>query len=399
MGLNTKEFAVKFTGELDKVLCQQSAVGFMTDNVFRAKFLGAKTVKIPSVSMEGLGDYDREKGFISGSVNVSDSIYEMKQDRARTFSIDREDLDESGVAELAGSVMSEFVRTKVAPETDAYVISKLAGLALDRGQAVVGMDITKPFECFSELLSNVQSAAGFDEEIVCFVNPNVWKAFRMSNEFSKYITVGAFEQGAMDLQVHMIDNVPIIPVSYARMQTAFDFLNGKEAQTAGGFSAASGAKGIYMLMLPKKAASLVRKSETIRTFTPEQNIDADAYKFDYRVYYDVFVKTSYLSSVWAVVGNSINVVSDVAKNIEQTKGDIDGSISVSATASDGATIKYEWYQCEDATKANSRKISGEDENTMEIDTALDCGKYYYYVRMIANDSTVVESSVCCVSVN
>ena len=49
---------------------------------------------------------------------------------------------------------------------------------------------------------------------------------------------------------------------------------------------------LYVLVMPKKGASLIRKTEKLRTFTPEQNQRADAYKFDYRLYYDLIVKNS-----------------------------------------------------------------------------------------------------------
>ena len=52
-------------------------------------------------------------------------------------------------------------------------------------------------------------------------------------------------------------------------------------------------------MLPNKAASLVKKSERIRTFAPEQNQAADAFRLDYRIYYDVFVKKSMADAVYA----------------------------------------------------------------------------------------------------
>ena len=64
MAINNDAFATKFTGELDKIITEKSSVGFMTDNAFRAKFVGAKTVKIPSISMQGLANYDRDTGFI-----------------------------------------------------------------------------------------------------------------------------------------------------------------------------------------------------------------------------------------------------------------------------------------------------------------------------------------------
>ena len=54
-------------------------------------------------------------------------------------------------------------------------------------------------------------------------------------------------------------------------------------------------------VIPKNGASLVKKTETLRIFTPEKNIDADAYVFNYRLYYDVFVKKSNLDSIETVI--------------------------------------------------------------------------------------------------
>ena len=75
MSINNDAFAERFTGELDKIITEKSSVGFMADNAFKAKFVGAKTVKIPSISLQGLGDYDRKTGFIKGAVNVSNTAY------------------------------------------------------------------------------------------------------------------------------------------------------------------------------------------------------------------------------------------------------------------------------------------------------------------------------------
>ena len=41
-------------------------------------------------------------------------------------------MDETGVANLAGQILKEYIRTKVAPEMDAYVLSKLAKVASDK---------------------------------------------------------------------------------------------------------------------------------------------------------------------------------------------------------------------------------------------------------------------------
>ena len=301
MAINTIEYAERFTGELDKAYVQKAVTGFLADNVLRAKFVGAKTVIVPDVDFVGLVDYDRDNGFTRSAVTVAHQPFTMAMDRGRSIEIDREDLDETGISNLAGSIMGEYVRTKVVPETDAYILSKLAGVANEHSHTVA-WNGTKPYSVFTEIVGEVQDKAGYDEELVCFVDKTAYAAIMNSTELSKSITVSEFKQGDVNLKVKSINGVAIIPVSSDRMKSAYVFSKSDDTNKAGGFTADGSAKDIHMLVLPKKAASLVKKTEKIRVFTPEQNLNADAYKFDYRIYYDVFVKKSAIDSIWASFG-------------------------------------------------------------------------------------------------
>lgn len=301
MLINSLEYATKFTGELDKAYAQKAVTGFFADNILRSKFVGAKTVIIPDLDFVGLVNYDRAGGFNRAMVTVAHTPFTMEMDRARSISIDREDMDESGITDLAGKVLGEYVRTEVVPETDAYVLSKLAGVAAENAQTVE-YSADKPYESFVNLINKVRNAAGFDEELVCFVNGNIMPNIELSEEIQKMITVSDFKQGDINLRVKTINGVPIIPVTPDRMKTAYNFIESDDTHMLGGFSADENAKDILMLVLPKKAASLVKKTEKLRIFTPDQNIDADAYKFDYRIYYDVFVKKSGLNTIYAAFG-------------------------------------------------------------------------------------------------
>lgn len=289
----TNGYAEKFSSELDKAYVQKAVTGFLADNVLRAKFVGAKTVVIPDIDFVGLVDYDRDNGFNRSAVTVAQTPFTMAMDRGRSIQIDREDIDETGIANLAGQVMGEYVRTQVVPEGDAYVISKLATIANTKNQTEAWSD-SEPYKAFTNMLHKVQEAAGYDEEIVCFVDSTAIAALENSGEFTKSITVSEFKQGDINLKVKSINGVSIIPVQNSRMKSAFNF--NKEG---GGFTPDGQAKDVHMLMLPKKAASLVKKTEKMRIWSPEQNLDADAYKFDYRVYYDVFVKKSGMDSIYA----------------------------------------------------------------------------------------------------
>ena len=303
MAINTLEFNTKLTGELDKTLVQEAQTSFFADNVMKAKFVGAKTVLIPDMDMQGLGNYDRDDGFVTGAVTVSNESYTMAMDRGRSFQLDREDNDETGIANLAGQVMGEFIRTKVVPEMDAYVLSKLATLATTKSQTVTGTVASQVYKMITEAINKVQAVIGYSEPLVSFVDSTVWSALMNTTEVTRQIMVSDFKKGGISTKVKTLNDVPIIPVADDRMKTAFTFYDGvtnaeSVDQTAGGFVPATGAKKIGILVLPKKAASLVKKSERIRTFSPEQNQKADAYLFQYRLYYDLFVRKSLTGTIF-----------------------------------------------------------------------------------------------------
>jgi len=398
MAINTLAYAEKFTGELDKMYVQEAVTGFLTDNILRAKFVGAKTVIIPDVEMQGLADYDRDTGFIRGAITVAQQPFTMTRDRGRTLEIDNEDIDEIGVSSFAGQVLSEFVREHVVPETDAYTISKLSGVANTQGHLLQGGVVTTPYAAFLDLVSSVRNFVGYSEELVCFVHPSIYKAFQTSTEISKQIVPSDFKKGEINLKVGKIDGVALLPVTADRMYTAYDFLDGSTTgEEDGGFAPQTAAMAIYMLVMPKKAASLVEKSKRMRVFTPDKNLTKDAYKFDYRIYFDVFVKKSKKNSIWAWVAPSITFGTQPA-DTSKVAGSISGSLTSAATASDSSTVTYQWYQADDATGTNPVMIAGKTSASMVIPTTLTAGLYYYFVKATAGLATVMSSNVATVTV-
>lgn len=389
MAINSIENITKYSDELDKMFAQKSAVGFFADNALATKFVGAKTVIIPDIDFFGLSDYDRHNGFSKGAITVSNTSYTMSMDRARSLQIDREDMSETGIANLAGKILGEYVRTKVVPECDAYVLSKLAGLALSRANTISG-DTAKPFEALCKLINEVQSVVGYDEELVAFIDSHMYAALQNSAEISKMITVSDFKQGEVSLKVKSINGVALIPVVSERMKTAYTFNNTE----LGGFTAKSDANEVYMLVCPKSGAHLVKKTENMRIFTPEQNLDADAYKFDYRIYYDVFVQKSGLDAVWAWISPDMSVTADNTE-ITVTEGT---AATLTATAECDGEITYQWYSCENAAKKGAVKIAGANKNTLTTDMDLPKGEYYYFLRVFVDSIASVDTEVFTVTV-
>ena len=304
MAINTIATASKYTDALDKMVVQKSETGFFTDNVFGAKFVGAKTVVMPDVSFIGLADYDRDNGFSKAGITVAQTSFELTKDRGRKLQIDREDMDETGVANLAGQILGEYVRTMVVPEMDAYVLSKLAGIASTRSHKTVYAQDTG-FAQLNTAINNVYSRAGYDTELIAFVDSTMYSLLMNTNEIARQLVIGDFKKGEINTRVRYLNDVAIIPVSDERMRDSYTFEAGTAASSGsaatGGFKPTSSAGYVRALVVPKKGAHLVKKTEQMRIFTPEQNIDADAYTFNYRIHYDVFVKKSGLDMIESIV--------------------------------------------------------------------------------------------------
>ena len=315
MAINTIAMATKMSENVERAIIQKSAAGFLADNDLKAKFVGGKTVSIPQMTTDGLADYDRDTGFVRGAVSVTRKTYTLSMDRGKSFQIDAQDNDESGIADLAGEVIGNFTREQVIPELDAYVLSKLAKVASDNSHTVsIGTNSTLEADCykmFNTALMNVQEAIGYsNDELVAFINGTFWTALNNSSAFTRQILTSDFKRGEVTTQVKSINGVTLIPVVKERMKSAYTFYDGVTDtsgtsggvnQKAGGFVAASGAKDIGLILMQEHAASLVKKAEVKRVFQPSQNINADAWKFDFRIYYDLFVKDVNKNNIYAYI--------------------------------------------------------------------------------------------------
>lgn len=78
------------------------------------------------LEMDGLADYDRNEGYVGGSVSMKNATVKCNFERGRMFDVDA--LDNEETAGLAfGRLAGEFIRTKVVPELDAFRFACYAG--------------------------------------------------------------------------------------------------------------------------------------------------------------------------------------------------------------------------------------------------------------------------------
>ena len=208
---NVLEYAKIFQTTLDKQAVQESTTGWMEANAGQVKYNGGNEVKIPSITMDGLADYDRTTGFVDGAVTLTYQTHTLTQDRGRSFSLDAMDIDETNFVATAGNVMGEFQRVEVVPEIDAYRYSKLATLAINAGQTSAKA-ITKE-NIVDELLADLNGMEDIigNKEVVITMSPIM--AGLLAKEGKDYISKSMLAKGALSVEVQSFNENAIVRAS------------------------------------------------------------------------------------------------------------------------------------------------------------------------------------------
>lgn len=296
---NAISYATKFSPEIDKIITQKAVTGFFADGALKAQFVGANTVKIPKIATVGLGNYSRTGGYPKGATTLTHETLTLSMERGRQLFIDAQDVDESGVPGLVGQLVGEYTRNEVVPEVDAYVLSKLYSVASAQNHLTT-YDSSKALTQLLGAINNVDDATGFNGvERIAFISSTLYGLIQTDPALSRQIIVSDFKQGDANFKFKSLNGCVLIPVASARMKSAYTF-NAGASDSAGGFSPVEGAKDIHALVLPKDVCHLVKKVDKVDVLAPSDVEDFDAYKVNFRVYYDAFVLENKQNTIFGI---------------------------------------------------------------------------------------------------
>lgn len=278
--------------QLDEEFVKASKTSILEGNNNLLKFVNANTVMIPDITMSGLGDYSRSTGFPDGDVNITWTAYPLTMDRGRSFTVDA--MDDEETAGLAfGKLATEFLRTKVVPEVDAYRLSKLFAKAKSGNVVEETLSESNVITRFNEDDKKFEDDEIDHESVVRFISTDVDNLIKNSTELTKHISQVEYASDAgISFKVKAYDDVPLVVVPKGRFYTEYTF-------GANGFTKKDTAKELNFLSVAKNSAIPVKKHEKIRVFSPDVNQTADAWKFQYRLYHDIFTTKNKVDGIHA----------------------------------------------------------------------------------------------------
>lgn len=223
----------------------------------------ANEILIPKMSMQGLADYNKQTGYVAGDVTLEYETKKCTYDRGRMFTVDAMDnIESAGIA--FGRLSGEFLRTQVVPELDAW---RLASYAQISGVTTVSAALSDGKTALAALRTargKIENAEANLATCYLFINPTV---LGMIEDLDTTASKKAIEGFA-----------GIVKVPQGRFYNKITLT----ANGAGGYAKASGGLDMNFLIVDKQAAIQYQKHTVSKIITPEQNQDADAWKFGYR---------------------------------------------------------------------------------------------------------------------
>lgn len=301
--INTLATATLFQNTLDKVAIQDAVTGWMDANAGQVIYNGGAEVKIPKLTVQGMGDYDRDSGYVQGGVTLAYETRTMTQDRGRKFQLDPMDINENNFVTTAAAVMGEFQRMFVIPEIDAYRLSKIATEAITAKKAGMvaygytpGAANTSALRKLKEGIKAVREM-GYNGSLVVHATPDF--ILELETELAGKLTAVTFSKGGINTQVPSVDGVPIIPTPANRMYTAITIYDGSSSgQEAGGYVKGTSALNMNFMVLPLTTPIAITKQDVMRIFDPLTNQKANAWQMDYRRFHDLWVLDNKLDSIY-----------------------------------------------------------------------------------------------------
>lgn len=269
---NNITLAKNYSALLDEVYQAASVTAdLVSDASMTREGVNVNEICYPQISVDGLGDYDRNSGYTDGSVSLTWKTVAFNYDRGTKISVDA--MDDAESFNIAfGKAGAELMRTKVAPEADAFTFATLAGL---NGISVATAESYASAEAFLAALLTAKNKMDEDEVPeegrILYATPTLLNGIMALDTTKSREVLNAFS---------VKKSVP-----QSRFYTAIDLLDGKSAgEEAGHYKKSENGKDINFMIVHKPAVIKFDKHIANDVITPANNPQSDAYILKYRKY-------------------------------------------------------------------------------------------------------------------
>lgn len=251
---------------------------YNTPNNSNIRFINAKTINIPRLTVGGFVDVDRDTvGEYTRRVDNDWEAKTLAHDREFRTLVDPMDIDETNMALSIANITSVFNDEQKIPEMDKYMASKLYSEYTSLGGEAVSATLTADnvLAQFDTIMEQMDEAEVPQVGRILYVTPQVSTALKSASNRQLIVKDGNAERS-----IYSIDDVTIKVVPSNRMKTVYNFTNGAVVDPT--------AVQISMILVHPLVVIAPMKYEFVSLDQPSARTGGK-YLYYERKYWDVFL--------------------------------------------------------------------------------------------------------------
>ena len=305
--MNNIELSTVYLPMLDEVYKESSKTSVLDGDEVTVKKGQNGEIKIAKLDMDGLGDFSRNDGYTQGSTSFVWETVRYDKERSQDLRIDRLDTEEALALPFA-RLSGEFLRTKVAPETDAARIAKIcstSGITKTEETLSTGAQVVAALRACANAMDEAEVPA---ESRILFITPTLRATVddldttKSKAVLSRFSTIIEVPQTRMYTAITLNDGT----TNYGYKKSDGEYVkttdtevdSSKTYYTLSGSTytvvaspTKSGLSDYYELvgvgypvnfLCVEKSAVVCAMEQYIKYFTPDQDQQGDSHVFKYR---------------------------------------------------------------------------------------------------------------------
>lgn len=343
---NHIDYAAVFNRILDEKFYILPRTMWMEDTNPGIVWTGGREIKIPYMSMDGLGNMNGYKA-PDGDLTLGWETKRLQWYRGRNFAIGRYDVDETNMALTVGNAMNVFLRSQVTPEVDRLRIAVLAQNAMNYGSSSVTAQATASITTANILglllddIAKIQNKIGEGEQLYIQISTTLKNMLEQSTQITRYLNVKDFAVRSATLRLEAINDQYLIGTPSTYMNSVVAVNDGASSgQTVGGVTFTALGPGVNWIISARQVADAVARPQVTKVIDPDTNQEGEFWKIMFSMYHGMWTMDQKADGV--VVNMDTTLASFTVSSEAGTVTDGDSVITTTAAYDKTSNVKLVW---------------------------------------------------------
>ena len=339
---NSINFAAVFNRILDEKFYILPRTMWMENTDPSIVWTGGKEIKIPKMSMNGLGNMNGYKA-PDGDLSLGYETKQLQWYRGRNFAIGRYEMDETNMALTVSNALNVFLKEHVVPEVDRLRIAELAQNALNYGrvtaQAQASITTANILSLLLADIAKVQDKIGEGEQLYIQISTTLKNLLEQSTQITRYLNVKDFQIRSATLRLEAINDQYLIGTPSSYMNSVCKVLDGVSlGQTVGGVTFENLGPAVNWIVSARPVADAVARPQITKVIDPDVNQEGEFWKIMFSIYHGMWTMDNKADGV--IVNMDTTLGAFTVQSAAGTVTNGDSILTVNAAVSESTKLVW-----------------------------------------------------------